>query len=63
MVSEAALSQCGGSSHNDELCVCGSCRLLGDIPGNKGKHRGNRVAELKRSQSIVIKVGFEGKEY
>lgn len=36
--------------------------MLGDIPGDKGKQRGfERVAELKRSESIVIKVGFEGK--
>lgn len=40
----------------------GSRRLLGDISADKGKQRAvERVAELKRSQFIVIKVGIEGK--
>lgn len=36
--------------------------MLGDDPGDKGKQWGmERVAELKRSASIVIKVSVEGK--
>lgn len=56
-MSEAAPSQCGGSSHNDELCLgavgCWATSLA--IKANRGASRG------QRSQSIVIKIGFEGK--
>lgn len=58
---KAAPSQCDGSCHNDELCLGAvGCRATSlAIKANRGASRED--AELKRSQSIVIKVGFEGK--
>lgn len=42
MVSEAALSQCGGSSHNDELCLgaVGSWATSLATKANTGASRG-----------------------